>query len=424
MDFHDSNSQPLSVALVSPGWPARLMANGIVSYTATIAGALTELGVNCQVLTSRPMSDDVEPFVHVIHPKENRLLSKIMWRLSPQGWPNRQFCSALAGKLRRLRDRAGTNLLEIEESYGWARLLSGQVGMPIVVRLHGPWFLNGVANGTRQDAAFVQRDRWERAGIEAASAISAPSQHVLDETRKHFGLPLEAAEVIANPVEPVAAENRWKLEECDRNRIAFVGRFDRHKGGDLALDAFALTAKHFPEARLDFIGPDRGCVDDSGREWKIEEYLAQKLGDDVRRRVKYHGFQPGSTAAEIRKRALVTIAPSRYETFGIATAEAMMAGCPTVVRGSGALLELVQDGKNGLVATPGSAEDLASKVMALISAPQRAAALGHQAAMDAADRYSPSVVAEQTAAFYRRVVYGNRARPSGRAIAGSMSTSL
>jgi glycosyltransferase involved in cell wall biosynthesis len=102
----------------------------------------------------------------------------------------------------------------------------------------------------------------------------------------------------------------------------------------------------------------------------------------------------------------------------------MMAGCPTVVSGSGALLELVQDGENGFVAMPGSAEDLAVKVMALMSAPQRAAALGRQAAFDAANRYSPSVVAEQTAAFYRRVVYRGRNEPSMRPPAGSVTTSI
>ena len=198
----------------------------------------------------------------------------------------------------------------------------------MVVRLHGPWFLNGAANGAAQDAAFHQRDSWERAGILAARAVTAPSRHVLEATRSHYALPLAGAEVIPNPVEPVAGKDRWNLQQCDRNRVVFIGRFDRHKGGDTMIDAFRHVLESLPDARLDFVGPDRGCRDDAGREWRIEQYLREKLNEADRAKVTIHGFLPGPAAAELRKRALVTVAPSRYETFGIAAAEAMMAGCP------------------------------------------------------------------------------------------------
>jgi glycosyltransferase involved in cell wall biosynthesis len=227
---------------------------------------------------------------------------------------------------------------------------------------------------------------------------------VLNATRKHYGLPLEDAEVIPNPVEPVGPADRWSLQRCDRNRIVFIGRFDRHKGGDTMIDAFAHVLRSHPEARLDFVGPDRGCMDDAGREWRIEQYLGEKLSAEDRAKVTYHGFLPGSAAAELRKRALVTVAPSRYETFGIATAEAMMAGCPLVVCASGALMELVQDGRNGASASPGDARDVGEKLLAILKDPERAARLGRQAAEDAAGRYAPDVVARQTVAFYQRVL--------------------
>jgi len=393
-----------SVGLVSPGWPVSALANGIVSYVATMVHGLDALGVHSHVLTPLPMSDSLEPFVHTVTPRPNKLLSKFMWKLSPQGWPNRMFCDALAREVQRLHREDGLQLLEMEESYGWARLLAGRSPVPLVVRLHGPWFLNGIANGAAQDRAFHERDSWERQGIAAAAGITAPSQHVLNETRSHFGLPLEDAQVIPNPVEPVGPADRWNLEGCDLNRIVFVGRFDRHKGGDTMLDAFAAVVARHPEARLDFIGPDRGCRDETGREWRFEQYLRQKLPPAAREKVTYHGFQPGSTAAELRKRALVTVAPSRYETFGIATAEAMMAGCPLVVCGAGALNELVQNDQNGLVARTGDATDVSEKVLSLLRNPQRAAELGRRAALDAATRYAPQVVARQTVEFYGRML--------------------
>ena len=397
----DKPSDPLSIAFVSPGWPPEAIANGIASYTGTIVQGLRELGARCHVLTSRPMAPIDDPFVRAVETDTSSFYFRVRRKMNPDGWPQKAFCQALADSVGQL-DRL--DLLEMEESYGWAAMLAGKVRVPVVVRLHGPWFLNGVANGAVEDQEFFKRDRAEGTGLREATAVSAPSADVLEKTRNHFKLPLISAAVIPNPVSVVPGTERWALPNCDSKRIAFIGRFDRHKGGDLALEAFARVASQIPDVQLDFVGPDRGCVDDSRRNFSLLQYLEQKLSPAARGRVTYHGFLPGMKAAELRKRALVTMAPSRYETFGIAAAEAMMAGCPVVVAGAGALTELVQDGRNGLVAKPGDADDLAEKVLSLLNNPDRAAELGHEAAIDAEARYAPEVVARQTLEFYRSVL--------------------
>ena len=397
-------SDRLAVALLSPGWPAEAMANGIVSYTATLVPALHELGLRCHVLAARVMADRVEPFVYPVRVNDRSLKSRIMWRLDPTGWPHRSFCRALLREVERLHAEDALDLLELEESYGWPRLMAGKIAVPMIVRLHGPWFLNGAANGVPPDEAFHLRDRWEKEGMLAADGVTAPSRHVLEQTRRHFGIELPHAQVIPNPVETVATENRWELQACDRNRIVFVGRFDRHKGGDTMIDAFAHIVQQYPEARLDFIGPDRGYIDDNGRTWQFDDYLWEKLQGADRAKVTYHGFVPLGQAAEMRKRALVTVAPSRYETFGIAAAEAMMAGCPLVACDGGALTELVQDDRNGLMAPAGNAAAVGAQVLSLLRRHDRAAQLGEQAAKDTAQRYAPAVVARLTLEFYRRVL--------------------
>ena len=312
-----------------------------------------------------------------------------------------------------MHETHGIELLEIEESYGWARLLAGKVPVPIVVRLHGPWFLNGTANGAEQDYAFRRRHRWEMDGLLAADAITAPSTDVLNRTLEQLARrgPVPALTAsIANPVEPVPAPDRWNLQGCDQKRIVFVGRFDRHKGGDLMIDAFARVLRRRPDARLDFVGPDRGCVADDGNTWGLNDYLRSRLSDEDRAKVTVHGFKPAGEAAKLREQALVTVAPSRYETFSLAASEAMMAGCPLVVCGVGALTELVQHGRNGLVASPGDSQDLAEKILALLQDPDQAAGLGNQAAIDAAARYAPDVIASQMLDLYGRVLRSSRGR--------------
>jgi glycosyltransferase involved in cell wall biosynthesis len=388
------------------------MPNGIVTYAATMIRALSDRGVQCHVLTHRPVGPGTEDFVHGVHLESESFLWRLRHRLDWEGWPQKSFALALRREVCRLHETHGIELLEIEESYGWARFLAGKVPVPVVVRLHGPWFLNGAANGAKEDAAFHRRHEWEMEGLAAADAVSAPSVDVLRrslEKLQQSGRTRPAlAEAIANPVERVAAADRWKLQDCDRGRIAFIGRFDRHKGGDLMIEAFAEILRRKPDARLDFVGPDRGCVDETGTHWSLEDYLKSRLSDAERGRVTVYGFQSPEQTARLRKQALVTVAPSRYETFSLAAGEAMMAGCPLVVSGVGALTELVQHGKNGLTARPGDSQDLAAKILELMDNPSRAAQLGRQAAADAETRYAPDVVAGQMLDFYGRVVYRDR----------------
>jgi glycosyltransferase involved in cell wall biosynthesis len=400
----DQSFEPRCVGLLSPGWPVNSMANGIVSYVGTVRRGLANLGIDCHVLTANLIETTGEPGIHPIPVNSTSIYAKILWKLTPESANQRLMCAGLQKVVRRLHFEKGLQLLELEESFGWASALSNRSPVPLLVRLHGPWFLNGAANGVAKDATFLRRDKAEKAGIAAAHAITAPSQHVLDQTREHFRLPLAGAKVIANPVDPVTSEDRWKLADVDRNRIVFIGRFDRHKGGDTMIDAFAHIVTQFPEARLDFAGPDRGCIDSDGRSWNFKDYVNAKLREADRQKVTYHGFQPNSAVTQLRKRALVTVAPSRYETFGIAAAEAMMSGCPLVVCGTGALNELVQQDHNGLVALPDNGADVGEKLLALLRNPEYAAKLGDQAATDAAARYSTDVIARQTRDFYRDVL--------------------
>jgi len=396
-------TKPRSIGFVSPAWPPESVANGIASYTGTIVKALRELGVTCHVFSRSVAPGTNDPFVHVIHPNFDALYSRVRHRIDPLGWPQKRYADAMLDAIREIHSREGLDLVEMEESFGWAGLIAGRCPVPIVVRLHGPWFLNGAANGAPLDAVFSHRDSMELVGLKAAAGVTSPSRDVLDQTRQHFKLPLPSAAVISNAA-TIPSDAHWDFDQCDRKHIVFIGRFDRHKGGDVAIRAFAKILEQRPDAALDFIGPDRGFTDDAGRNWSLDQYLQAIIPVRQRDRVRCHGFLPGPKAAQIRKKALVTIIPSRYETFGLTAAEALLAGCPVVVGGAGALTELVEHGRNGLVARAGDADDLAEKVLSLLCDPRQAVALGRQAALGAARHYAPAVVADAAMQFYRSLL--------------------
>jgi glycosyltransferase involved in cell wall biosynthesis len=333
-----------------------------------------------------------------------RFFDGLMYRIAPASAWSRQVCRAVIAEARRAALERGIQLIEMEEAFGWPRLVKPKIPIPVVVRLHGPWFVMGPLRGAHADAAFRRRVRHEGEAIRLADGVSAPSQEILERTRAYYGLPLEGAEAIPPPTPIVPASECWRLAGCDPQTILFVGRFDRHKGGDVLIDAFARVALSFPKSRLRFVGPDLGLIDDDQRRWTITEYLRARLPADVLPRVEWMDQQPNSSLPALRRSALVTVIASRYETFGLTVTEAMAQGCPLVASSVGGIPEIVIDGVNGLLCRPGDPADLAAKLSQLLQDPARAEWLGCRARHDCEARFGPVALAGWMEAFYRRVI--------------------
>jgi len=94
---------------------------------------------------------------------------------------------------------------------------------------------------------------------------------------------------------------------------------------------------------------------------------------------------------------------SRHEGFGRVVAEAMAAARPIVVTDEGALPELVDSGRLGLVAPPEDPAGFAGGILALLRDADRAARLGREAA-EAARQFDVQVVARRVSARYRALV--------------------
>ena len=177
----------------------------------------------------------------------------------------------------------------------------------------------------------------EGRAIAEADVVTAPSRDVLNRTRAYYGLDLAGRQVIPNPGPPVAPADRWRLEGSDPNLVLFIGRFDRHKGGDLVIEAFSRVLREVPQARLWFVGPDRGFLDEHGRLWGLEEFVRDRMPGAVESgTVTLKGNQPFSSLNECRRMSRVNVICSRYETSSRVLIESMSMGCPWSLPGRGA----------------------------------------------------------------------------------------
>jgi glycosyltransferase involved in cell wall biosynthesis len=128
------------------------------------------------------------------------------------------------------------------------------------------------------------------------------------------------------------------------------------------------------------------------------EGLAEEL--DVGRRVHFLGALPREALPRLYSSVDLLLATSfASETFGISLVEAQACGLPVVAANFGGFPEVVDPERTGLLVPPRDPHALAAAVGALLSDPQRRAALAAAAPAWAAQFSWPAVVDRVEAAY-------------------------
>lgn len=398
---------------MSPCWPHDRISNGIATYVASMRSGLEARGVDVRVLAAEVDPELSDPCVHPLpaSPPPRPLSVRLRQAVAGLGSRNRRIQQALgfriAAAANAIDAASPLDLFEMEETFGVAAVVRRHFARPLVVRLHGPWCEVGPQVGHPRDREWRLRCRAELEAIRGASAVSSPSLAALENVRAFYDVALPEAQVIPNPVAVVDEGDVWKPEDMDEETLLFVGRFDRVKGADVLLEAFVALAQRRPALRLRFLGPDTGLMID-GREVGFDAFVAARIPPEIRSRIDYQGAQPRAVVAAARKRAAVTVACSRYETFSLAVVEAMSAGSPVAAAAVGGVPELIRDGETGLLFESESPRALAHAVERLLDDRALAARLGAAARRDAIARYALDAVAARTESFHRDVIDAER----------------
>jgi glycosyltransferase involved in cell wall biosynthesis len=169
----------------------------------------------------------------------------------------------------------------------------------------------------------------------------------------------------------------------DARVLLCVSRLAEQKGVDVAVRALARVREVEPQAVLVVLGegPERPRL----------------VGDGV--------FLPGRVGdvASWYRRAEVLVHPARWEGFGLALLEAMLAAKPVVATRVSAAPEIVVAGETGLLVAPDDADGLAEAVLELLAEPAQAAAMGEAGLARAQSEFSVAKMAGRTAAVYAAV---------------------
>jgi glycosyltransferase involved in cell wall biosynthesis len=183
-------------------------------------------------------------------------------------------------------------------------------------------------------------------------------------------------------------------------RLITVANLRREKSHETLIAAAARLVREVPDLRLQFVGA-------GPRRAELEALVAAR---GLSAHVEFLGHREDVPALLAQADAYVL--PSRSEAFPNGAIEAMAAGLPVVASAVGGLLDLIEDGRTGLLVPPADDEALAAAVRSLIDDPARAAAIGSAAREAVLDNYSFD---RMVASFEHLYLSGLQARASSRA---------
>ena len=318
---------------------------------------------------------------------------------------------------------AGVQGADLVHSHTWYTQLGGHLAklvheIPHVTTVHSleplrPWKEEQLGGGYHL-SAFA-----ERTTIEHAEAVIAVSEQVKRDVLEVYpAVDPDKVHVIYNgvsieeysPDHGTGGLDRHDVDP-DAPTVLFVGRITHQKGVPHLLEA-AHSFDH--EVQLVLCA---GAPDTPELAAEIEQRVA-RLRAERGNVVWIEEMLPREDVVQLLTHATVFACPSIYEPQGIVNLEAMACETAVVASAAGGIVEVVDDGRTGLLVPLDHANDgsfnprdptavaamFAERVNELTRNPRRAAAMGKAGRLRAIDHFSWEVIGAQTVSLYRGLV--------------------
>lgn len=389
----------MRIALVSYEYPPQRGLGGVGTYTFRLAGALGKAGHEVIVLAGPSEGAEFDQANVTVHrlparydPPVNvrgvkflywKVFARLMESSNPLVWHWLRWDLASLPALHEIHGSTPLDVIEAPEHAANGLFCGLSRNWPMVARVHGPWDLFFAIN--RNDGAALNNllASLERQSLQYAQVTTVPSRS-MDNFITHRWHLERRPTVVPNFMD--VPHSRPPLpDEKEPQRIVCAGRIERFKGQDVLVAAFAMIAAKHPRAQLLLVGPDQ---------WSRRERFAQVVehlvpDEAIRSRIFLSGAQPlVSTQDQLRRAAIAVVPSTGFESFSFSTLEAMAAGRPTVVSRIGAMPELLDYGRCGMISSPGDVGELALALDRLLGdrlLREELAACAHQHALDVYD---------------------------------------
>jgi glycogen synthase len=276
----------------------------------------------------------------------------------------------------------------------WIRMLHR---IPLCVTLHSmeplrPWKADQLGSG------YLLSSWIEKTAVEAADRVIAVSRRMRVDILEHFQVDPAKVVVIHNGIDPDRFRRTQARDALARRGVRepyvlFVGRITDQKG---IFHLLAAAPKLPPGVQVVLCAsaPDTPEIEARLKRVLPEHPNVVWIGEMV----------PVSEVVQLYSHAAVFVCPSVYEPFGLINLEAMACETPVVASAVGGIVEVVEDGKTGVLVEPAQPEALAAAIRGLLEDPARGRAMGRAGRLRVEAQFSWRSVAERTREVYAAAI--------------------
>lgn len=305
------------------------------------------------------------------------------FRLRPQARPRLVdgvlFYLRLPFGIRRQIEDFDPEVIVAADPFVGAAVLVGRrlarVRTPLIIEVHGDWrtFSRLYGSPARRLLSPLTDGISEFAlrRADATRALSAFTSGLIERVR---GEPATASFPTYSDLSAFTAE---PVKPLPGNPVAlFVGMLEAYKNVEGLAHSWRRVAVAVPEARLVIIGKGN------------QKHLVDQLLDDLPEQVEYYAQLLPSEIATKLDEATLLVLPSWPEGLGRVIIEAFARGRGVVATGAGGVLDLVENGVEGILIAPADSHALAEELIRVLSNRELATSLGKAAHVRYADWHS------------------------------------
>ncbi len=256
--------------------------------------------------------------------------------------------------------KVNANLVEGHSflSYIPAMWISKKKKVPAIATYHDVWLGQWVKNAGLVSGIFGElAERYVLANKGRRWTCLVANSEATKKKLISIGVPSSKVHVVYSAI-AIDQFNSMKVAKGKNPIIIGVGRLVGYKRFDDLIRATSLVAKKVPNIKCRIIGcgPEEGKLRRLIKELDLEDKVELKA--EILRR---------SETIKLLKESHVFSLPSVVEGMGLVTAEAIAAGLPYVNSAIPPTVEITEGGKGGLLYQPGNWEELAEKIINLIT---------------------------------------------------------
>lgn len=268
---------------------------------------------------------------------------------------------------------------------------------PIVIRLNGSdtYFCNLDHRPVKWNNKFH-----EKRALQKADALLSVSQFTAEETNRVFDLQKQFT-IIPNSIDITSFETDKTIQEVP-NTVLYFGSLIRKKGLLELPMIFNELIQLNPSAKLVLVGKDvPDIISGSPSTWAMMQPL---FSEKALTNVSYLGSVPYQDIQKYISESSVCVFPSFAEALPVSWIEAMAMQKAVVASNIGWATDVIDDEVNGFLVSPKNHALYASKINILLSNSSMRQQFGILAREKVIQKFSISVVAQQSLAFYKSLI--------------------